>query len=270
MTGVQTCALPIYTRDHAQEFRSFVIGTICSSQASVDDLAALALDPDFANRRDWLLESIDRLKRGAVTTSHWTESLVHEFGVRYERQPTNGDEFFEVLCDRIEDLTYNIESAEHSIRDEINPDWREEKLRSKIAGWLASHSRGRYSESQEAVVSDENRTDIRLHAPALPPMTIELKWADRWTLEKLKERLRNQLCGQYLRDTQNAYGVFLLVLGNREAPWHTDKDVSRLMAFRQLVSALGQCATDLRKEFPQLRQLAVLGIDPHFTVRRLD
>lgn len=255
------------TRDHAQEFRSFVIGKICSSQRNIDDLAALAVEPDFLDRREWLLESMDRLKRGAVQTSHWTEALVHEYGALYERQPADGDEFFALLCDRIDDLTYDIERAEHNIRNEINPEWREEELRSKIAAWLATHSRERYSESQEAVVPGEKRTDIRLHAPTLPPLTIELKWADRWTLEQLRERLRNQLCGQYLGDTANAYGVFLLVLGNREARWHTDKEISRPYAFRELIRMLNVFATELCKEFPHLRQLAVLGIDPCFPVK---
>lgn len=89
---------------------------------------------------------------------------------------------------------------------------RRRLLRKVIANRLKQASSGQYTTGSEEELADRTRTDVRLHNPAVDArIPIELKIADKseWTAAKLRERLENQLIGQYLLEAR--YGVFLLV-----------------------------------------------------------
>jgi hypothetical protein len=95
------------------------------------------------------------------------------------------------------------------------------------------------------------------------PVTIELKIADnKWTLAKLRERMENQLIGQYMRMSQ--YGIFLLVHNGEKTRWK-DNRIKKMLPFAKLVEALKKDATDLTEKHRKVAALEVVGID--FTVR---
>lgn len=122
-------------------------------------------------------------------------------------------------------------------------------------------------------LADQTRTDIRLHNPAVEArIPIELKIADKegWSASQLRERLENQLVGQYLREAK--YGIFLLVRrGNREkrdkTTWRLNgPDARRTFDFRALVTWLQDEALELCRANPSIDGLEVIGID--LTARR--
>jgi hypothetical protein len=86
-------------------------------------------------------------------------------------------------------------------------------MRTLIAGWLNLKCREQYTTAQEPELANSQRMDIWLHNTNVhSPVPIELKLLDKgWTGQKLCERLRNQLAGDYLREESAGCGVMLLV-----------------------------------------------------------
>ena len=114
----------------------------------------------------------------------------------------------------------------------------------------------------EEELADAARTDIRLNAPGISaPVPIELKIANNWSGRKLRERLENQLVGQYMRSS--TCGVFLLVK-NSEKRWQKP-GTPELLQFDELLSWLEREADALAQKYPKVSSLSVVGID--LTVR---
>jgi len=83
-------------------------------------------------------------------------------------------------------------------------------LRKWLARQLREHSRDQYTVPQEEEIDEKHKPDLRIEAPGMNPISVEIKWAENWSLEKLEERLTNQLVGQYLRAVSSTYGIYLL------------------------------------------------------------
>ena len=98
--------------------------------------------------------------------------------------------------------------------------------------------------------------------PKTQPVSIEIKWAENWTLEELLERLENQLVGQYLRDNNSRYGIYLLCyIGKKdEYPWKDKIKQSRL-SFNQVVEIIEERAKTIVKERSDIGDIAVISID---------
>jgi hypothetical protein len=139
---------------------------------------------------------------------------------------------------------------------------KETEVRTVLANRLRKSSRSRYTVGSEEELADATRTDIRLNAPQVSaPVPIELKIADNWRLPQLRERLENQLIGQYMRASQ--FGIFLVVHNGKKKNWrHTP---SKKVIFAKLIETLKQDASNLIKKYPNVADLAVVGID--FTAR---
>ena len=76
----------------------------------------------------------------------------------------------------------------------------EPELRRAIAHRLRQAARFKYTAGSEEEFADKSRADIRLHNPHIDHrVAIEIKIASKWSGGHLKERLANQLGGQYLR-----------------------------------------------------------------------
>jgi hypothetical protein len=86
----------------------------------------------------------------------------------------------------------------------------EYELQRFVARELERESRGLYSLERESEVIDEKRTDIRIKSNALGPVTIEVKWADRWSFDDLVGKIQTQLVDQYLRARRSRHGVYLV------------------------------------------------------------
>jgi len=114
--------------------------------------------------------------------------------------------------------------------------------------WMADRLRlkqGRsYSVERESHVVDEKEPDIRLRSKVTDAsLPIEVKIAEKWTLEQLEEALADQLCGQYLRSNDARHGILLLVyLKPRPRGWPvggqtTYLDFSRVVAHLRTLAA---------------------------------
>ena len=133
-----------------------------------------------------------------------------------------------------------------------------------IQNWFADRLellQGRsFTLEREPHVADEKKPDIRLSSRVSDARCpIEIKIAENWSLSGLNNALDDQLCGRYLRDTDNRYGVLLLIHQKaRPKGW---KSGSLYLQFSDVVSYLRSRAREISADDPLSPQPAIFAID---------
>jgi hypothetical protein len=147
-----------------------------------------------------------------------------------------------------------------SLREAVHPGADEYRLRRFFAGELRRRSRDRYKVPEEEEIDLKQRPDLRVEKPGLPPLSIEIKWADKWSLAELCERLENQLVGRYLRARGNRYGIYLLGnIGNKQH-WPHPTTGQRL-TFNEAVEFIRAKAKTLVEANPGVGAIEVISVD---------
>jgi hypothetical protein len=253
-------------RDEAQDARNFLLSqlAVIPGKDTYIALTELAREHPNANYRPWMYRWA--LKR-AIEDSDlepWSAQQMRDFYQYQERTPTTHRQLFDLSVHRLIDLKHWLECGNDSPYKTWQRAERETEMRNLIAGWLNSHSMGRYSCVQENELPNGQRPDLFLQNPHIPsPVPIELKLLDKgWSGEKLCERLRNQLAGDYLREETAGCGVMLLVWQGLQFHWQFgDKKVE----LKGLVAALKSYWSSIANQFPGVSAIDVILID--LTVR---
>jgi hypothetical protein len=160
------------------------------------------------------------------------------------------------------DLKDDLENGDSSdARILINVEL-ETDLRNFFRNRCRDKAQGRYTIAQEEEFADAKKADLRFHGLGFDaPVPVELKIADKWTGPKLFERLENQLCGDYLRDTHSSFGIFLLVnRGVSGQSWQIPNK-KLYVDFNALLSALQTHWLELADKFLGIDQVEIIGID---------
>ena len=133
-------------------------------------------------------------------------------------------------------------------------------MRNFLASKLRERAGNRYHVPQESELADGKRPDLRFLGNGVDaPVPAELKLADRWPGSQLLERLENQLCGDYLRDSHSRRGFFILVHNGTERTWIMG-DHQRV-DFDGLVAALDARWRVIASSFPEIDDVQVVGIN---------
>ena len=252
-------------RDDAQQTRSHLLNVIFNTpgRSSYDVLMNLSNSISYSyskDRMDYLAKERAALD---AESEPWAGAAVAEFAISAEKQPRSEADLYELALVRLDELKSDIEDGDESEAALLRKLEKETDVRIVFANRLRKSSRSRYTAGSEEELADATRTDIRLNASQVSaPVPIELKIADKWTLAKLRERMENQLIGQYMRISQ--YGIFLLVHNGGKKRWK-DNRIKKMLSFAKLVEALKQDATNLTGKHYNVAALEVVGID--FTVR---
>lgn len=255
-------------RDRAEQTRSHLLNVIFdmpgrSSYDMLMNLSKTISDIFLKDRMNYLAK-----ERAALDAEFepWHGRDVAEFAMSAEKQPKSEADLYELALVRLDELRMDIEEGDESEAALLQKLTKETEIRTVFANRLKKSSRSPYTVGSEEELADASRTDIRLNAPLVPaPVPIELKIADKWTLEQLRERMENQLIRQYMRISQ--YGIFLVVHNGekrQERHWKDNK-TKKMIPFAKLVDALKQDATGLIRRYPNVAALEVVGID--FTIR---
>ena len=249
-------------RDHAQEFRSGLIERFSRVPGrEVDDvLRSLSGDPMFMRYRDYILHLVEKRAEQLSESPPWNPQDIRDFMQEHETSPHSAYELFKIACKRFTSIKDEVEKGEISSRYDLHPDDEEDRLRSWLARQLRSRSKGRYNVPQEEEIDLEQRPDLRLEAPGIAPVSIEVKWADNWSLNELIEGLADQLVGKYLRAPDSNYGIYVLGYKGEKNHWLKGESGQKL-AFNELVQDLQHKARELEKDYKDAICLKVFGID---------
>jgi hypothetical protein len=248
-------------RDDAQEFRGDLIPRLAREKTSEAQTALRELldEPLLAHAHDWIHHLLEQQAETAAESRSWTPADIREFAIEHEIDPKTDRDLYKIACKRLKELKNDVEKSDNSLRDELRAGDIESKLRRWVARKLQERSRKRFIISQEDVIDLEERPDLRIQNQKTNPVSVEVKWAERWTAPQLLDRLENQLLGQYLRAHTSRHAVYLIGLSERHEWRSPDED--RLLSFAELIELLINRANELCKQREDVEGVAVFGID---------
>jgi hypothetical protein len=251
-------------RDHAQDARNRIFNLLneIPGQEAYDVMMEIAQTESNPNARKWIEYQAHQKAERDGNMAPWTAAQVCQFNEKQERAPANHRELGELVVSRILDLKHDFEEGDSSPAATLMRVDAETEMRTFLGRELREKAAGRYVIPQEEELADGKRPDMRVHGNGFDgPIPIELKLADKkwWTGPQLFERLENQLAGDYLRDLRSSRGVFLLVHQGKKGEWELP-DKSRV-DFDGLVAALQKHWRELSPRYPNVEEIAVIGID---------
>ena len=250
------------SRDRAQEARWQIYQDLVEipGKAAYDALASIAREEPSEHARAWLWSrTVDRAQ--ADSDVAWNIDGVNDFAIELERTPGSPYELFELAKNRLMDLKYNYEDGDTSPWKVLIGVKDESELRNYLANELKRTAYARYSIAQEDELASGQRTDIRFERANIPGMVpVELKIAHKWSGPQLFEKLKNQLCGDYLRDIDSENGIYLLAHRGDKNTWQ-HPDLKNRLPFEELIDALQCYAQDIVASSPEISNIEVIGID---------
>jgi len=248
----------------AQEGLSKLFEQLVNIPGNATYLALLDLakyHPHIAMRERCLVHARRRAESDAEMKP-WNSGDVARFAEEAERIPQNHRELYELAISRLLDLKDDLEEGDTSLAELLIQTNEERLHRIYISGWLRERSNGKYSVAPEEELADRKEPDIRLHGFDFEgPVPIELKIADNnWSGPDLFERLKNQLCGQYLRDARSNCGIFLIVYRGKKWHWK-DPGSGKMVDFSTLIQLLKKEAKKIAIADEKIEGLEIIDID---------
>ncbi len=251
-------------RDDAQGARHRLTQLLRNIPGKASYLALLDLADQCPNGqvREWFGLYARRRAEADAEGEPWQPEAIARFAEDAEKAPQNHRELFDLTVSRLLDLKTDLEEGDTSAALLCGRIEKETECRNLIGAWLREHSASKYSASQEEELADAKKPDIRIHGVGCDgPVPIELKIVDyNWSATQLLERLRNQLCGQYLRDVRSNCGVFLLVYQGKKKHWKHPA-TGKHLGFPDLLQLLDDAAKDIVAKANDVEALCVVGID---------
>ncbi len=247
-------------RDNAQDARSLLLDSLLSTKRS-DTLAALhelAKQPEFGHMSDRLRQVAYEVAAQISDMTAHPLLAVQALDRDLQFVPYDHRSLLSAVMTRLDSFEHDILAAEDTPIVALRGLDQETDVRRFITNWL----RGRYHDvfdfTQEAVVINEDRTDIRMHPRAMQGYaTVELK-RETWTVREFEKALGTQLVGQYLQHERCRVGVLLICKATKRRWRHPETQA--WMTLEDVVGHLNRIAREIMEERPDL-QIVVKGID---------
>ncbi|MGE4296466.1 MAG: hypothetical protein AB7E47_00435 [Desulfovibrionaceae bacterium] len=243
-------------RDFAQSFRGKLFEYLEATSGKESYIELCRLVEELPEKREYLQLLVYRkLMRDADVP--WQPSAIPQFEREHEIDPLTTGDLFAVAIKRLREIQGELERGDFSNRGLFTENTAETELQKYFAGKLQDKARGRYAVVREAEVDAGKKPDIRLVHEGTSPVSIEMKWAHKWSLSKLEVALANQLVGQYLKADGSSYGIFLLVNAKEGEHWGGKREHT----FQTLIEHLQSKADAILASNPEVQGLVVFGID---------
>jgi hypothetical protein len=250
-------------RDEAQMFRGGLIDSLSKSDTkeAFEVLRDLLCEPSMAESADWIEHLLDNRRLREAEAEPWVAEDIRVFEQEHEIEPKTDRDLFAIARKRLNDVKHDVEKAENSLRTDIRIDDAESVLRQWLQRELRRRSRNRYVVPQEEEIDQQHRPDLRLHNPRTAPVGMEVKWAHKWSLAQLLERLENQLIDQYLRDHHAHYGVYIIGRIDPSQQHWIDPETHERVSFERLIEILQNRARSLVLRSQNVEDILVVAID---------
>ena len=252
------------TRDHAEQARNALLHQLLNTPGyeAWRVVLEIADDDKFAEMRDYLRLRARQRAAADADFAPYDPDAVRILEKRYEIPPNGRDSLFAFLLDRLEDLAHDLAHGDFSDRRTVRSITDESEMQRTIASRLCERANGVYAVTREEAVADEKHPDIRLVAVGSDQkVAVEVKIADHWTLNQLDRALRDQLAGQYLRDSNCTAGCLLLTYHGIKRKYWIGPVNRRRVAFRDVVSLLRERTAAIEQERRHRIRVDVFGLD---------
>ncbi len=251
-------------RDDAQDARNQLFNLLSEipGKESYTLIKQLIHDHPDPDHRPWMAKQAYKRAEEDGDLEPWTAEQVNTFSRMQTLTPATHRQLFDLTVKRLQDLKKWLERGDFSAWKTWKRAEIETEMRTLIAGWLDLRCCDQYKIAQEPELANSQRMDIGLYNTKVQsPVPIELKLLDnKWSGPKLCERLRNQLAGDYLRESSAGCGVMLLVWqGNKPDKWWMIN--GRRVDLPELACALKSYWQDIAGQFPNVESIEVVVID---------
>ncbi len=251
-------------RDDAQSFRGSLIPKLANSRALEAEgiLKTLREDPSFQEEKDWIEHLLDKWVEQQAESEALTPQDIRDFVAKNECPPGTDRDLFNLVLRRLASIRHDVEDADESIRDNVRDGDKEVVFRRFIARELNRRKNGLYTSTQESVIREEKRLDIRIeNLNCKSHVVIEAKIGslDGRSITSLIGDLESQLCQRYLRDQNARFGIYLIAC-TKNRSWRNPSDGSSL-SFAEVIDMLQQRADEIRVSSPGIDGFEVVGID---------
>lgn len=250
-------------RDDAQSFRGSLLSKLPDHPGSEAELVLRSLleDPDFPEDKDWLKHLIDKCVGRRADVQALAPSDLRVFVAKNEAPPRSAQELFALTLRRLASIKHDVEDADHSLRDDVRVEDREVRFRRFVARELNRRKNGLYTCTEESVIREEERLDIRVENPKCEGhVVIEAKIGNlNRSVDSLISDLESQLCERYLRDQNARYGVYLIACTETKT-WRNPAG-GRNLNLEEVIDRLKTRAKEIQASASGIESLEVVGID---------
>ena len=247
-------------RDEAQDARSFLFDALVSQKtpAALAALHFLAGQPEFDHMPDRLREMAREVAGQISDANPMPLTAFQRLDNDGTFVPHDNQSLLKVTITRLDAFEHDMLHAQDTTVGTLRKADQELEIRRFIAHWLRHQDSGVFDFTQEAVVVDEKRTDIRFQPRTMQGYaTVELK-RETWSGAEMEVALRDQLVGRYLRHDDCKVGILLICM--RKAKEWQNPHTKKLMSLTELTSWLSDIAQEIMHDRPDL-YLAVKGVD---------
>lgn len=247
-------------RDYAERYRGSVLHLLAKSR---DPEAALALhqlsmEPRLRHIADWIVHLRDDNIARCADLPRWNEPDIRSLAETHETDPHSDRELNRLALKRLQEIKQLVEGGDQSPRQELRDGDNELALRRWLARRLQLRAGTRFVIVEEAEVDRRERPDIRFTNQKTGPVSVELKWLESWSVPELLRSLEHQLVGQYLRDENNCFGIFVVGrIGSRTTWMHETRSLSG----EEVITVLQHKARELSVAHPREISVAVVALD---------
>lgn len=199
--------------EEAARFRDLLLNAVAEAPGddSVQLLSQMAAEEPHKATKEYLLGLAEHRARSDAESETWTAAQV----VAFEREaliPSRSTlELARRVAEFLDDVGEEIECWEEFPTAAWKTAEEETHVSELVLDQLRHRNRRNWSITREEEVKNLKRTDLRVREGSAGPVAVEIKIADRWSIEELKSSLTNQLVGQYMLGEKNSAGVFLVV-----------------------------------------------------------
>jgi hypothetical protein len=226
------------SRDNAERIRNAILTALLNAKGEHAWRAKLEVvaDPLFENLKDRILAIAEERWAEEIDTDSFDDSQAKSLDTQCEAPPSTNEAMFNIMVSRLEDIDELLLSDEspRELWAEISA---EKLMRREIARELENKANGMYNTNQEAITGDEKETDIRLISKiSAHEAVIELKLANKYSVNELFNALHNQLVKKYLAPENRRSGCLLITLAEDKKWKHPDNNSG--LDFESLVGLL--------------------------------
>lgn len=255
----------VYTpelRDDAQAARDALFTKLCNIEGKEAYIAIKELEeshPNY-NSRKWMKIQANKRAESDGDLNTWTNEQVYQFEKLQFITPKSHQQLYEVGVRKLSNMKAWLELGNDSPWKTWQRAEQENEIRNLVTGWLNQNCREQYTTAQEPELANDQRMDIWLHSNHVKsPVPIELKMLDKgWSGNKLCERLRNQLVGDYIKESGASCGIMLLVSAKTDQNWVIEGKKANL---KQLRGALLGYWETISNDYPNVSNIDVIVVD---------
>lgn len=206
----------------------------------------LAENDTFTGNRMRFLELARSKAEQDAEIGVWMPAQVVAFERSGLAPATTGEEFFRLSRSVLDEVEDSLRTTDASSAPLLRQAKDEDQVQLWLAEQLTLRSRGRYHTVREPIVAQKKEPDINLASTTCAyEVAIEVKHGGKlWSGQQLRDALRNQLCGQYLKPANRRHGF--LVITNHQAGKRWERpDTGEKVLFPELITWLKEGATSL-------------------------